>query len=678
MCATPERLSATGKVLAGIVNEKIQSIMKRLSGLEECLQQNKARHESSPTLLNHAGTESDPQTPTTPGETHGKSLHASGDTEEPKRTMEIATPNVSAYASSLDHSRLREDEARSCIHREMMDTSDLSLAQHMVLQSALSLIEQLSRKTPRSARKFHDTDILRPRHASDVELSRGDLVHILKGGADKHVRIMATLGFPGLLRWSTIRRMAMAALTGTTSEDQFFINKVMLHFQLAVIYHADLADERDVSVMKIIEELKVRHLKSALSALNLIGFSTPPSLSLLQALVTSVIVNGILGDVQALANLTISACRTLSSLGYHLSTATPTTEIDSEIRLIVVWTYHFDAAVSMLMNRPPSLPKLQFPILMLLPHSTQSSDIIFRLFTRIARVQERAIELRYSHTQGNVDRLAQGIEALRDELNHVYSSIEDVSRFPTNEHNIDMILHVHTLEFTCYSVEATILRFSPSLTYDDKLRERCLFCARKALLSLRAIQIINLGERNAVGSYQFYISWLTSTFPLCPFFVTFCNFVRTANKDDFDLLQDVTTGFADLSPPSQQIHRLHALCVSLVDLCRPLIFREPREAESPINASSSHTSHHTFGTGPGNTTHTNNSDWHINEASEQVGRNDRSIPVYNDTINQEHPSKGPRADKLDFDVLSWNDDLLWQLFSTQPSVDWYDVGNDGM
>lgn len=260
-----------------------------------------------------------------------------------------------------------------------------------------------------------------------------------------------------------------------------------------------------------------------------------------------------------------------------------------------------------------------------------------------------------------------------------------------------MILHVHTLEFTCYSVEATILRFSPSLTYDDRLRERCLFCARKALISLRAIQIINLGERNAVGSYQFYISWyvaepqstvvfyaltpdtrLTSTFPLCPFFVTFCNFVRTANKDDFDLLQDVTTGFADLSPPNQQIHRLHALCVSLVDLCRPLIFREPREAESPVNASSSHASHHTVGTGTGNTTHTDNSDWHINEASEQVGRNDRSIPVYTDTINQEHPNKGPWADKPDFDLLSWNDDLLWQLFSTQPSVDWYDVGNDGM
>lgn len=176
------------QLLTFLSNEKIQSIMERLSGLEECLQQNKASLESPSTLLNHAGTESDPQTTTTPGETHGKSLQALRDTEKPKRTMEIATPNVSAYASSIDHSRLREDEARSCIHREMMDTSDLSLAQHMVLQSALSLIEQLSRKTPRSARKFHDTGILQPRHASDVELSRGDLVHILKGGKfDKYV-----------------------------------------------------------------------------------------------------------------------------------------------------------------------------------------------------------------------------------------------------------------------------------------------------------------------------------------------------------------------------------------------------------------------------------------------------------------------------------------------------------
>ncbi|GIJ87068.1 hypothetical protein Asppvi_005970 [Aspergillus pseudoviridinutans] len=86
--------------------------MERLSGLEECLQHNKASLESPSTLLNDAGTESDPRTTTAPIEAHGKSLPAPIDTEKPKRTMDIAPPNVSALRNQsiiLDTARTKLD-----------------------------------------------------------------------------------------------------------------------------------------------------------------------------------------------------------------------------------------------------------------------------------------------------------------------------------------------------------------------------------------------------------------------------------------------------------------------------------------------------------------------------------------------------------------------------------------
>jgi hypothetical protein len=233
----------------------------------------------------------------------------------------------------------------------------------------------------------------------------------------------------------------------------------------------------------------------------------------------------ILGDVQGCSTLTVSASRTLAALGYHLSTdPVAKTESEEEIRFCIIWCYHFDAAMSMLLHRPPALPKLQFPVVSLIhPCPTDPMRFIFGLFIQLAQIQVAAMDLEFSRPQIDDAALICGVESLQKEMTSIHSSIElvsyalsdlsevvdrlKVSRSIIGSGDLDLVLHQHALEFTFLSIKTTVLRFSTKMAYDVSLRQECLSCARQALLSLKEIQHINSGERNAFGSYQIYLCW---------------------------------------------------------------------------------------------------------------------------------------------------------------------------
>lgn len=133
------------------------------------------------------------------------------------------------------------------------------------------------------------------------------------------------------------------------------------------------------------------------------------------------------------------------------------------------------------------------------------------------------------------------------------------------------------------------------------------------------------------------------SYPLCPFFVVFCNVVGTSNAKDFQLLQDVTDGISTLVAENKFVNRLHRLCTTLIGLCKPLV-RFPTAtipAQFPGAAS--------------------------------VGTN----PLQSSAL----PANGTNLDGVacsgrdgtGFNPSSWNDDMMWQLFQSQPSLDWFNT-----
>jgi hypothetical protein len=132
------------------------------------------------------------------------------------------------------------------------------------------------------------------------------------------------------------------------------------------------------------------------------------------------------------------------------------------------------------------------------------------------------------------------------------------------------------------------------------------------------------------------------SYPICPFFVVFCNVVGTSSAQDFQLLQDVTDGLSALVTENKYVHRLHRLCATLLGLCRPLVQTADLDGQTSQPTGSS--------TGPLAT-----------------------FPLPAAFSNGPDILNSGKNDNTGMMPSSWNDDMMWQLFQSQPSLDWFNA-----
>jgi hypothetical protein len=139
------------------------------------------------------------------------------------------------------------------------------------------------------------------------------------------------------------------------------------------------------------------------------------------------------------------------------------------------------------------------------------------------------------------------------------------------------------------------------------------------------------------------------SYPLCPFFVVFCNVVGTSSERDFQLLQAVTDGISALVTENKYVNRLHRLCAALLNLCTPLV-----DTSGPRDRS--------------------NMDAAVPGFSAQTSTQPSTLPSMSNTpdvLNTSSNIGGNSAEALL--PSTWNDDMMWQLFQSQPSLDWFNA-----
>lgn len=137
------------------------------------------------------------------------------------------------------------------------------------------------------------------------------------------------------------------------------------------------------------------------------------------------------------------------------------------------------------------------------------------------------------------------------------------------------------------------------------------------------------------------------SYPLCPFFVVFCNVVGTSNELDFQLLQAVTDGISALVTENKYVNRLHRLCATLLSLCTPLVKTSGMQDSSNSNAA-------------------------VPGFSAQISTHSSTIPSL-DTPELLGIAPGAGGNNDGFLTSTWNDDMMWQLFQSQPSLDWFNA-----
>jgi hypothetical protein len=86
-----------------------------------------------------------------------------------------------------------------------------------------------------------------------------------------------------------VEKIGITLMDGKADEQTLSLCKVIIHFKAAtVLYASQLQGPKSVEVQKHIRQMEYVYMSAALTALDSISFLTPPSLLLVQALITGV------------------------------------------------------------------------------------------------------------------------------------------------------------------------------------------------------------------------------------------------------------------------------------------------------------------------------------------------------------------------------------------------------
>jgi hypothetical protein len=179
----------------------------------------------------------------------------------------------------------------------------------------------------------------------------------------------------------------------------------------------------------------------------------------------------------------------------------------------------------------------------------------------------------------------------------------------------------------------------------SKLHQRVLVIFLKATIHIWLGTITSSQSRRCfLTAHRTMLSY-----PLCPFFVVFCNVVGTSNESDFQLLQAVTDGISALVSENKYVNRLHRLCSTLLSLCAPLVKTSDQQDRSNTNAA-------------------------VPGFSAYTSTHSSSLSSMNNTPDLLSVAPGAEGSNTDgFLASTWNDDMMWQLFQSQPSLDWFNA-----
>ncbi|CAI6333098.1 unnamed protein product [Periconia digitata] len=602
-------------------DDKIRLLLERLTSLENAANVGSSLpvHATGPSPLGHIRRLSESEASTSSKKTR---------THEP-----LTYSALSSSASVPSHGRSPNND-RELLQEELSHNSLLASYQQTVLQTAISLADELS-KSPSHPVENTAWDKV------STDLAPGELVQILlqinHSGSDPSHWNVHTLDHlpPGALE-----KMVHGLLEGTVDERVLNMYKVNVHFKAALgLYASQLEISQTDTTRLHVKKRQLHHLNAALTALDGVSFLASPSLLLLQTLLTGAILMQIIGNSTACWSLTTHASRTLVLLGYHIHPEASSADDSDlyEIHAAVAWCYHFDRLLSLLLLRPLSLPRYRVPVASLVQRDTSNPAAVFAAFMlETVPVMEQIVQLTVNCVHKKAVTTS-AVGQLRNSMESIYSEMQAARSEDLFQSSPDYMLHWYSLEFRYYSLLTSVHRLSPTVVTNPTEREQCLASARKALGYVKMIHVLGKQQGHFIEDFSPYISWTILSYPISPFFVLFCNVVGTYNVSDFLLLHEVVDILFSLVVENKYVERLRRLCSSLLALCKPLVRgsegTEHQQQQRPPEVP----------------------EWGTVTASTLHG--DSSAPsLSTDDANQ---------------LGSWDDDMLSQLFSCQPSLDWF-------
>ncbi|KAF7544126.1 hypothetical protein G7Z17_g10197 [Cylindrodendrum hubeiense] len=476
-------------------------------------------------------------------------------------------------------------QASEFIQVELNQSKDLLRNRRTILEAALEFVNLVSHRSNETAIVEEAACVGSP--SPLPPFSSETLVLLIREMTSRPAGANKTQ-FPDHILPKTLERMGAAIVNGTVSGQTLMEYQICVYFKTFILFSMWDPQKDGNPLKQHIKTSRDRYRNIMSQALNNISVMAQPTFGLCQALA---IFTQLIGDASRSWNLIAFASRILVALGYHKpgnSAGLPRTDEEYEIHGCIFWCFLMDRLLSMHLGRPPSLPSLEVNRAWLShPDFPPPLVAIADLLGDFACIQDAVLNWRESSPRiRRQDGIAanMSISAIQQRMSSMSAKIDKIRQAIPVESEAPYMISL--LEFPYYSLDTAILRLSPYVASNPDTRQRCLASARNALVALSTLQEWELHneEPSADEDYPTFLAWTIHAYPLCPFFVVFCNVVSTSSAQDFQMIQRVTDGFARYASGNKAVGRLHYLFSKLVALCRPL-FQPPGNTSSMLQTS---------------------------------------------------------------------------------------------
>lgn len=235
----------------------------------------------------------------------------------------------------------------------------ISVLQRVALTKILTMLDEFS-KPPSlqdwSVGSRDDAGI----DKSLYDLTPSDIINVL---ATPHTPISSLHWSNSTLATSpSTGAIGMELLDGKVqNESKTLSYKIILNFQAAILLGR--REELPEGIQERIEPIKRRKFFDVLSKLDQTTFRTPPSLHMLRAQCIGVAILQLFGNVPEAWSMMVAASRTFISLGCDTFQKDGQTsdEPDEDREACIAWCYQLDRSMSLLLHRPPLIPKSSIP-----------------------------------------------------------------------------------------------------------------------------------------------------------------------------------------------------------------------------------------------------------------------------------------------------------------------------
>ncbi|KAJ5336465.1 uncharacterized protein N7506_004487 [Penicillium brevicompactum] len=543
-------------------------------------------------------------------------------------------------------------EARGYIEHELQCNPALSKDRRTALESARKFVGQLSNPILHLEETAAMDDIDVENNLEPPRLTP-ELLYMMLPGHDKKTNSQGTVSWPDHISDKVLEQMGLAIIEGSECE------QVLQHYRINVWVKAmgcisKLAPLIPSEPLKVhFRTLKKQFEAAATDLLNQIPLTAAPSLLLLQSLMSAVRLMQYLGNMSRCWMFTALASRVIVSLNYHnITDVHARSDIEESIHACVYTCYYFDRTLSLLLLRPPSLPDLKVPPTQLihldpdLPTSALITGIV-----EYAELKSSLLNILLDSKSIEDTEKATMLSDLVARAHTIHTNMQKVRQrqekeFPQSWNYLRR--EWPSMDFNYYSVLTTIIQARSSVLKSRLVCENCLYSAREALTTLRALQKAFSDHLNCINSYPYFLTWTMLLSPLAPFFVLFCNVIATSNEKDFDMIQNITDDLHQFAEANASIGKLYKLFSKFLDLCAPLVKGPPEQPSTTLTRVES-----------------------TDKPTQDVSFTDifgRAADQAAETLKDADPTTGdptvPRA------VEGWDDSLVWELFNNQPSLGW--------